>query len=423
MRKGLARTRYGLVAALDVGCSKVCCFIARMDSGPVPHVIGIGQQASRGIKGGAVVDMAAVEMTILNAVHAAEQMAGHTIDRVLVSLSGGHPASSSVGIEVAINGHEIGDADLRRAFSHGHQAHGEDDPAGNGRQLIHSIPVGYNIDGHRGIRDPRGMYGEQLGVNIHLVTAASGAVRNLSTCVRRSHLDIAGFVVAPYASGLAALVEDEKELGVTVIDMGGGTTTIAVFYEGNVIYTDVVPVGGLHVTNDIARGLSTPLAHAERMKTLFGHALPAGADEREMIDVPQVGEDERTQTRQVPRSLLVGVIQPRLEETFELVRSHLEASGFAKIAGRRVVLTGGACQLPGLTELAALILDKQVRIGRPIHVKGLAEATAGPAYATCAGLLVYASLADAAESLSAPAETGEPDGLIGRFGNWFREHF
>jgi cell division protein FtsA len=205
--------------------------------------------------------------------------------------------------------------------------------------------------------------------------------------------------------------------------MGGGTTTIAVFYEGNVIYTDVVPVGGMHVTSDIARGLSTPLAHAERMKTLFGHAMPVSADEREMIDVPQVGEDEPSQTRQVPRSLLVGIVQPRLEETFELVRSHLEASGFAKIAGRRVVLTGGASQLAGLPDLAALILDKQVRIGRPVHIRGLAEATAGPAYATGAGLLVYASLAEAAQPMRAQPQDGEPGGLAGRFGQWFREHF
>ena len=423
MRKGLARTRHGLIAALDVGCSKVCCFIARCDGGSVPHVIGIGQQASRGIKSGAVVDMAAVEITILNAVHAAEQMAGHTVDRVIVSLSGGHPASTSVGVEVAINGHEIGDADLRRAFAHGQDANGQGEGAGNGRQLIHSIPTGYKIDGHRGIRDPRGMYGDQLGVDMHIVTAASSAVRNLTTCVQRSHLDVAGFVVAPYASGLAALVADEKELGVTVIDMGGGTTTIAVFYEGNVVYTDGVPVGGMHVTSDIARGLSTPLAHAERMKTLFGHAMPVTADEREMIDVPQVGEDDGGHLRQVPRSLLVGIVQPRLEETFEMVRSHLEASGFAKIAGRRVVLTGGASQLPGLPDLAALILDKQVRIGRPIHVRGLAEATAGPAYAAGAGLLVYASLAEMAAQLRTRPQDGEPDGLIGRFGQWFREHF
>ncbi len=423
MRRSLGGPRNDLMAGLDIGSSKICCFIAHNDEGAVPRVIGIGQQASRGMKSGAVVDMAAVESAILHSVHAAEQMAGETIERIIVNLSGGHPASSSIGVQIAVGGHEVGDADLRRAFEHGREATGLNGQAETGRRLIHTIPVGYNIDGSRGIRDPRGMYGQELGVDIHIVTASSGPVQNLTACIQRCHLEIEGFVVSPYASGLASLVEDEMELGVTVIDMGGGTTTIAVFYEGNVIYTDVVPVGGLHVTNDIARGLSTGVAQAERLKTLYGHALSGGTDERETIDVPQVGEDERIQTYQVPRSLLVGIIRPRLEETFELVRSHLEVSGFDKIAGRRVVLTGGASQLPGTAELAALTLDKQIRIGRPTRIAGLAEATSGPAYATCAGLLNYAQSVDETAPLRTRAKTGEPDGLMGRFGHWFREHF
>jgi len=248
-------------------------------------------------------------------------------------------------------------------------------------------------------------------------------VRNLSTCIERCHLDPVGFVVSPYASGLAVLVEDEMDLGVTVIDMGGGTTTIAVFYEGNVIYTDMVPVGGNHVTSDIARGLSAPLAHAERLKTLYGHAMTSPVDEREMIDVPQVGEAPDEPARQVPRSILTAILQPRLEETMELVRSRLETSGFDKIAGRRVVLTGGACQVPGLGDLAALVLDKQVRIGKPVRACGLAEATAGPAYSTCAGLLGYALKSGAAEPHDLPADEQPSAGLIGRVGSWLRQHF
>ncbi len=433
LAKSLTRTKTGLVAGLDIGCSKVCCFIASADGGERPRVIGIGQQASRGIKAGTVVDMAGAETAILNAVHAAEQMAGETIDRVVVSLAGGHPASSSIGVQIALEGHEVGETDLRRAFEHGHQAHdrhggggagnGEAGHAATGRQMIHSIPTAYSIDGNRGIRDPRGMFGDKLGVSIHFVTAATSAVRNLTTCVRRCHLDVAGYVVAPYASGLASLADDELDLGVTVIDMGGGLTSIAVFYEGSVVYTDVVPIGGGHVTRDIARGLSTSVAHAERLKTLYGHAMATGADEREMIQVPQVGEDDDRNARQVPRSLLVGIIQPRLEETFELVRSHLEASGFDKLGGRRVVLTGGGALLPGMRELGGLILDKQLRVGRPTRVEGLAEATAGPAYATCAGLLVHGAAEDRAKPGKAPGLVSHPDGLFGRVGHWLREHF
>ncbi len=421
MRRGFSKN--GLVAALDVGSSKVCCFIAREQGNGAARVIGIGQQASQGVKGGSIIGLDLAEAAILNAVHAAEQMAGETVDRVIVNLSGGYPASSSIGIEVMIDGHEVGEADLRRVLSQGQQHHALDEDMQAGRQTVHSIPTGFSIDGNRGIRDPLGMCGEQLGVNLHVVTAASSAIRNLTACIQRCHLDISGFVVSPYAAALSSLVEDEMDLGVTLIDMGGGTTTISVFLEGNVIFTDVVPVGGIHVTNDIARGLSTPISHAERMKTLYGHVMPMPADEQEMIDVPQVGEGEDDDSHQVPRSLLVGIIQPRLEETLELVRSRLEASGFDKVAGRRVVLTGGACQVPGLRELASLILDKQVRIGRPNRVDGLAEATRGPAYAVCAGLLVYALGAEMPVQYDAREEEKELEGLVGRLSHWFREHF
>src|SRR5215468_7650420 len=409
MRKARILPRGGLIAGLDVGTSKMCCFIARAGDEGRPQVVGIGHQISHGVKGGAIVDMEAAEHAILNTVHAAEQMAGETIGKVVVNVSGGYPLSQTVGVEVDIAGHEVGDGDLRRALDHGSHLNGGED-----RRLIHSIPVGYTIDGSRGIRDPRGMYGERLGVDMHLVTAATGPLRNLQTCIERCHLDIQALVIAPYAAGLSTLVEDEMDLGVTVIDMGGGTTTIAVFFDGNVVYTDSLAVGGAHVTNDIARGLSTPLVHAERMKTLYGNCIASPADEREVISVPQVGEDDPAQATTIPKSILVGIVQPRLEETFELVRSRLEAGGFDKIAGRRVVLTGGASQLSGARELAAMVLDKQVRMGRPIRIGGLAEATGGPAYAAEADIETPKPHRPARE---------EPNGLIGRIGNWLRENF
>ena len=291
------------------------------------------------------------------------------------------------------------------------------------RELIHSIPVGFTIDGANGIRDPRGMFGHNLGAHMHVVTATSGAVKTLGTVIQRCHLDIDALAVAPYASGLATLVDDEMDLGVTVIDMGGGTTSFGVFFDGNVIYGDCVPLGGQHVTNDIARGLSTPVLAAERIKTLYGSAIPSPLDDQETIDVPIVGEEDSAQPNHVSKSLLVGVIRPRIEETFELVRSRLEASGFDKVAGRRVVLTGGASQLPGVRELAQLVLDKQVRMGRPIRVQGLAEAAGGPAFATCAGLLVYAANPQLDAPRLAPAPQSEPSGVVNRVGSWLREHF
>ncbi len=424
MRGVLASTRGETLAALDIGSNKICCLIARPDPDTQrPYVVGVGQQASKGVKSGAVIDMEAAEMAVRSAVDAAEKMAGETISRVVVNLAGGSPLSAALGIDVAIAGHAVNDGDLRKAMDPGRISEAMNGSAAGGREIVHSIATGYAIDGNSGIRDPRGMYGERLSVNVHVVSAASGPVRNLTHCIERCHLDVAGLVISPYAAGLAALVEDEMDLGATVIDMGAGTTDIAVFAEGEVVFTDVLPVGGQHVTNDIARGLSTSRANAERMKTLYGHAMAAAADQRETIEVPQVGEEDEGATRQIPRSLLTGIIQPRLEETFELVRSRLEASGADRMAGRRVVLTGGASQLPGMRDLASQVLDKQVRPGRAAHTAGLGEATSGPAYATGAGLLAYAAEAQTATPADAESPSEPPRGVLGRIGHWLRENF
>jgi cell division protein FtsA len=410
--------RNGLIAALDVGTTKVCCFIARVQEGGEARVIGIGHHLSRGLRCGAVVDMDEAETSIRAAVDAAEQMAGERVSGVVVNLSGGAPKSSNLTVEVAINGHAVGDADIRRMFDHCRQ-HGISPE----RELIHAIPLGYTIDGSDGISDPRGMYGERLGVTVHQISAATGPVRNLAKVVHRGHLEIDSRVVSPYASGLACLVDDEKELGAICIDMGGGTTSLAVFLDGHVVHSDVIPVGGLHVTNDIARGLSTPVTQAERLKTLYGSAQASPADDREMLKVPLVGEEEEDASNQVPRSMLAQIIQPRLEETFEMVRSRLEETGFDKIAGRRAVLTGGASQLQGARELATMILDKQVRIGRPAGVLGLAEATGGPAFATCAGLLRYAVLNAVEVSPKGGGRDETNTSGFARLGEWFRRNF
>lgn len=409
----------GLMAVLDVGTSKICCLIAQHGVDGKPKILGIGHQISRGLRGGCVVDMEAAEATIRATVEAAEQMAGENIREVVVNVSCGYPTSSLIAYEVSIAGHEIGDSDLRRVLNPAQAVR----DMGSEREVLHAIPVGYRIDGSRGVRDPRGMYGERLGVNMHLISADAGALRNLATCIKRCHLDISGRIVSPYASALSCLVEDERQLGVVLIDMGGGTTSIAVYFDGEMIYTDVVPIGGIHVTNDIARGLSTPLAHAERMKTLYGSVMPSPSDDREIIKVPVVGEDDESEASQVPRSMLVSIIRPRVEETFEMVRTRLADAGFDKVSGRRMVLTGGASQLPGAVELAGQILDKQGRNGRPRSLEGLAEATAGPSFATAVGLINHCANGVEGDAGRAYRPTEEPRGHIGRFGQWFRENF
>ncbi|MBT3359388.1 MAG: cell division protein FtsA [Rhodospirillales bacterium] len=413
------KVRNGLVAALDIGSTKVACCIARAGAERGLNVVGVGHQISRGIRSGAIVDMEAAAECIRATVETAEQMAGENIRQAVVNLSAGEPKSRLIAYEISIAGHEINDADLRQVLDPAVLNQGR--PADH--ETIHVLPVGYSIDGNRGVSDPRGMFGERLGANVHVVSAGGGALRNLSTCMAHCHLEIESKVISPFASALACLVEDEKKLGVTLIDMGGGTTTIAVYFDGELVHTDSVPVGGIHVTNDIARGLSTPVAHAERMKTLYGSAVPSPSDDREILKVPLIGEDDDGETNPVPRSMLVGIIRPRIEETFEMVRARLEETGFDKVAGRRVTLTGGASQLPGVRDVAGMILGKQIRLGKPRAMRGLAEATSGPAFSTCAGLIRFAVNNPAVEPSTAYRPAEVPVGRLGRIGQWLRENF
>ena len=412
----MAAHRDKIIAALDVGSTKVCCFIARLTEDGGFRVIGIGHQVSTGIKSGVVIDMEETETSIRAAVDTAERMAGLAVDSAYVAVTGGDLASEAVTVDVSVAGHEIGQVDMQDALDHGRAGYDTD-----GRDIIHAMPVSFSVDGAEGVRDPRGLIGDRLSLNMHLVSAAPGPVRNLEACVNRGHLKVSGLVAAPYASGLATLVEDEKALGTIVVDMGGGTTSIAVFHEGALVFTDVVPVGGHHVTNDIARGLLTPIAHAERMKTLYGSALAGPADDREAIDVPQLGEADGDSATRIPRSMLVGIIRPRIEETFELVRDRLVDSGFDKLAGRRLVLTGGASQLSGVRDLAGRILDKRVRIGQPSGVSGLADLTQGPAFSSAVGVLIYAT-SGPIEAYARPAAR-EPQGHLARVGRWLRDNF
>ncbi|MCW5698987.1 MAG: cell division protein FtsA [Rhodospirillales bacterium] len=408
----------GLVAALDVGTTKIACLIAKLDAEGELSVVGFGHHESNGVRRGNIVDLDAAEVAIRATVESAERMTGENIREVTINVTAGLPRSHLVAYEVAIAGHEIGDADLRRILDTNTILN--DIPEDH--DVLHTVPVGYSVDSTRGVRDPRGMFGQRLGVNLHVVSAASGPVRNLATCIYRCHLDISGKVVSPYAAALGSLNDDEADLGVTVIDMGGGTTTFAVFFDGEVVHTDTIAVGGSQVTSDIARGLSTPLVQAERVKTLFGSCVPSPSDDLFLIEIPPI-DDRASEPRPLKRSELVGVIRPRMEEIFEMVRSGLEDAGFDRLSGRLVVLTGGACQLPGAADLAGKILDKQVRIGRPRPVRGLPEAATGPAFATVMGLLRYAveNTAEVDTTMYQPA--GKPPSRFGRIGHWLRENF
>lgn len=422
------KTKGSLLAALDIGSTKIACFIARVvdDEGTL-EVLGVGNQLSDGIKNGGITDLAAAEAVIRRTVHAAENMAadtmkGYPLREVVVNLPGVHASSLLHKAEVNISGHAVTDNDIRRALVKAQEEAFQQAPEDGAFELIHTIPVSYRIDGHEGIAEPRGMVGHSLGVDIHMTSGDLLALRNIASCIERSHLDISAFCTSSYAAGLAALVDDEMELGCTVIDIGGGVTSFAVFQNRNLLYADAVPIGGRHVTGDIAKGLTTALNDAERIKVLYGSAMAGGLDESEMIDIPKLGEDAFAPPNHVPRSLLVGIIQPRLEEIFELVRSRLQDAGLGSAVGRRVVLTGGASLMPGMRELANYVMDKQVRLGRPIRLTGLPDAVSGPAFATTAGLLSY--IAERSDEMPADIIAQvTPGSLWERVRFWMRENW
>lgn len=421
----IAPGRSTIVSVLDVGSVKVACLIARLR--PVEEdevlagrthaieVLGYGYQRARGIKSGAVVDLDEAEHAIRLAVDAAERMAGLTVESLIVSETCGRLGSEIFSAKVDLAGEEVTAGDIRRVLVAG-SAHSVRD----GRTALHTLPVGYRLDTQSGIRDPLGMVGERLGVDIHVVTADRAAHDNLMLAVNRCYLDVDGVVATPHASALATLVDDELELGAVVIDIGGGTSSIAMFGEGQLLHVDAVAIGGHHVTLDIANGLSIGLDDAERLKTLHGSTIVTESDERDFLTIHPVGEDAADAIQHVPRATLNRIIRPRVDEILELVRDRLVASGFAGRIGRRVVLTGGGSLLTGLPDVARGVFGRSVRLGRPLGVAGLPEAARGPAFAAVVGLLIYPQLATLEVSGSGRAGGR---GYLARVGRWLREAF
>lgn len=426
----LSSRKSAILSVLDVGTSKALCLIARLD--PVEpnaisrgrthgcRILGIGHQRSRGMKAGQVVDMEETETAVRLAVDAAERMAGVQVDNVVVCSSGGRIGSQHFQAKVAVGDRSVSEADIHRVLE-ATCAHTSRD----GRAVLHSLPTSFSVDDAQNIRDPKGMIGEELTAHLHMASCDAAATRNLGLAIERCHLTVEAFVASPYASALAALADDEAEIGATVIDFGGGTTSVAVFAGGALAHVDAVAVGGNHVTLDVARGLNVRLSSAERLKTLYGSAISSPSDERETIAIEQVG-DEAGHPNHMPRAHLVRIIRPRVEEILELVRDRLRAQGRPVHPGSRVVLTGGACQLTGLPETARRILGGQVRVGRPVGVHGLPESGKSPSFAAAVGLLVYPQMAALEHFEPSRERTGVAvggDGYLSRVGRWLKESF
>jgi len=430
--KPLSGKRPSIVSVLDVGSSKLCCVIARAtprDQGKALlgrthdfEVLGIGHHQSRGIKSGVITDLDSAERAIRAAVEAAERMAGVTIDSLIANVSAGRLTSETFAADISLDGHAVTGNDISKVLFAGAQH-----AMAPQRSVIHSIPIGYTLDGEHGIADPLSMVGNRLGVDMHVLTSENAPLRNLELCISRSHLSVEALVATPYAAGLACLVEDEMEMGCACIDIGAGTTTLSIFLNGRFVWCDAIAIGGHHVTMDIARGLSTRVEDAELIKLRQGTALQGVGDDQAMLTVMPIAEEERDQPFQVPRSHLVRIIRPRVEETLELIRDRLARSGFSEAVGKRLVLTGGGSQLNGMTEVARRILSRSVRLGRPMGVAGMPAAHKGPAFSTAVGLLIYPQIGRienfAPQSRFTQLLATGTGGPFGRLGHWLKESF
>ena len=395
-----AALRRGVIAVLDIGTSKVSCLVLQFvpkEGGGGPEarptltqgafrVIGASNTRSRGVAFGEIAAMEECERAVRTAIQAAQKMANLRVDHVIVGFSGGRPRSYGVTGETEVLNGAVAERDI------GHVLAACDIPDyGDGREALHALPVNFCLDARSGLTDPRGQVGKTLAVDMHLLTIAATPLRNVLHCIRHCDLELAGVAVAPYASGLASLVEDEQELGAACIDIGGGVTGISVFVRRQMIYADTVRMGGGHVTSDICQGLQVSMQEAERVKTMHGGLIATGLDDREMIELPSILGDRDHDRRQISRSELIGVMRPRVEEILEEVRARLDASGFEYLPSQRIVLTGGGAQTPGLETVAGHVLGRQCRVGKPLRVQGLPQSATGAGFATAVGLAMHVS--------------------------------
>ncbi|WP_288841703.1 cell division protein FtsA [uncultured Deefgea sp.] len=410
----MTRDAKNLIVGLDIGTSKVVAVVADVKEDGSLNVVGLGSAASKGLKRGVVVDIEKTVAAIQSALGEAELMADCKISEVYTGIAGSHIKSLNSHGMVAIKDKEVTPADIERVIETASAVNIPTD-----HQVLHILSQEYVIDGQEDVKEPLGMSGVRLEVRVHIVSGAVSAVQNITKCVRRCGLEIAEVVLQPLASSYAVLTEDEKDLGVCLVDIGGGTTDIAVFIGGSIRHTAVIPIAGDQITNDVAMALRTPTGEAENIKIQHGVALRHMTDPQTMIEVPGVGERG---ARQMSRHTLAEVIEPRVEELYSFVQAELRRVGLEDRLSSGIVITGGAALMPGMTDLAEEIFHMPVRLGLPRYVGGLAEVVKNPRYSTAVGLLLLARQ----QMQKAPGARGKEGGMgdvFSRMKAWFQNNF
>jgi len=402
-----------MIVGLDIGTSKVVAVVGEVDAEGAIEIVGIGSHPSKGMKKGVVVDIESTVTAIQRAVEEAELMAGCQIHSVYVGIAGSHIRSMNSHGIVAIKEGEVVRADVDRVLD---AAQAVAIPAD--QKVLHVLPQEYVIDNQGGIKEPLGMSGVRLEAKVHLVTCAVNAAQNIEKCIQRCGLEVDGIILEQLASSFSVITNDERDLGVCLVDIGGGTSDIAIFTDGAIRHTGVIPIAGDQVTNDIAMALRTPTQHAEEIKIRYACALTQLAGPDETIKVPSVGDRP---PRDLSRQSLAEVVEPRYDELFTLIQAELRRSGFEELIPAGIVLTGGTSKMEGAVELAEEIFHMPVRVGSPQHAQGLNDIIRNPIYATAVGLLIYGARDDDGGSSAREPRLGA--GLLEEIKNWFGKHF
>lgn len=414
LRNRSDRRRAGSIGLIDIGTSKIAAAVLAADGADV-RVAGVGLQRSKGMKAGVLTDLDAAESAVRAAIGQAERAAGVTLDGVIATFAAGRLRSQHFVAKTDVRGGRVNQEDLDRL-----NTAGRDYAERDGRSLVHINPIGMRLDGAAGLHEVRGLAARQLAADFHAVTADEAPLRNLMLLMEHCYLACEGVIATPYASALAVTTREERELGVTVIDIGAGTAGVAIFVEGRLAGVDVIPVGSQHITFDIARALQTPLTEAERIKTLYGTLVSAHSDEHEMFSYPVAGEEDGV-TCEASRAHLTGIIRPRFAQIISLVRERLAENPASGYAGEAVVITGGGVQLLGSVEFAARELGRPVRAGLPAAIPGLPGSVAGPHFSALCGLA--AAGAETGGVYMRSGDEGGERGYLGRVGSWLKSSF
>ncbi|MBT3938397.1 MAG: cell division protein FtsA [Pelagibacterales bacterium] len=412
-------SKNSIIAALDIGSSKVCCLIGKLDNQNNLSIIGAGFYESKGLVSGIITDMKALETAIRNCVASAEKMAAVRVKKITIGFSSVNVEIENLNIEIDLKGSIVSQGDLDRAYNFLSEKH-----ITGSRSILHIIPVQYSIDGNKGVKSPLGMFGDKLGVEISIISADQNILKNFENVVKQCDLEIDNLIYTPYAIGLSLLSEEEKELGVALVDIGSTLSSLSIFYNGTILFTKIIPLGGNMITNDISRIFSLSIVDSERIKIINGQLIEELENSLSIIEVDALGNDN--DSVEIMRKDLIAVIKPRVNEIINSLKEHILESGYNHLIANRVVITGGASQMDGVIEITSKIIEKRARLGKSSVIKGIPDNMRSSSFSAINSLLTYSIINNNDISVKNNIKSNNSEGLYSyliKFKNWILENF